>query len=179
MPGPVFLDGDGVTLRTATEADVPFLRENHDDPRVRATRSVHEPADDDWARRRLGGTMGRDGDSLALLVCDGDDPVGLVYLVREDPNAHTRRLGELAYWIAPDEWGNGYATAAADRLVAHAYDDLGLHRVTASAFADNAASRRVLESVGFEEEGVARKAAFVDGDWLDVVRYGLLVEEWR
>jgi RimJ/RimL family protein N-acetyltransferase len=51
--------------------------------------------------------------------------------------------------------------------------------VSASAFADNDASRRVLEKVGFEREGVARKEAFVDGEWQDVVNYGLLDEGWE
>ena len=179
MPGPVFIDGDDVTLRTATEEEVPFLRKHNDDPRVRASRSVHEPADPDALRRRLGGTMGRDGNSLALLVCDVAEPVGLVYLIREKPNDVAFRHGELAYWITPAEWGNGYATAGAELLVGHAFDELGLHRVSASAFADNDASRRVLEKVGFEREGVARKEAFVDGEWQDVVNYGLLDEEWE
>jgi len=179
MPGPIFIDGDHVTLRSATEEDVPFLRKRHDDPRVRATRSVHEPADGDAIRRRLGGTMGRNGDSLALLICDVAEPVGLAYLIREKPNDVTYRHAELAYWITPAEWGNGYATAGARLLVGHAFDELGLHRVSATAFADNDASRRVLEKVGFEKEGVARRQAFVDGEWQDVVNYGLLAEEWK
>jgi RimJ/RimL family protein N-acetyltransferase len=179
MPGPAFLRGDRVTLAPAEEEDVPFLRENHHDPRVRASRSVHSPAGTDWARQRLGGTMGRNGESLGLLVCVDERPVGFCYLLREQPNAGVFRFAELAYWLAPDEWSNGYATAAGRLLADHAFDELGLHRLTASTFVTNDASRRVLDRLGFTEEGVDRSAAFVDGEWVDEVRYGLLAEEWR
>lgn len=58
MPDPVFLENERVTLRPAEEDDSTFLRENEQDPRVRASRSVHLPVDSDWARERVGGTMG-------------------------------------------------------------------------------------------------------------------------
>lgn len=178
MPGPVFLEGGTVTLRPAEEEDVPFLRENASNPDVRASRSHHTPVDGDWARQRLGGTLGRNGDSLGLLVCVDERPVGFAYLLREQPNADVFKLGELAYWITPDEWGNGYATAAGGLLVDHGFDELGLHRIEASAFESNDASRRVLEKLGFTQEGVARKEALVDGAWMDKIQYGLLGDEW-
>lgn len=178
MPGPVFLENEAVALRPAEEDDVSFLRENVQNPRIRASRGLHSPVDSDWARQRLGGTMGRSDDTLGLLVCLDETPVGFVYLLREQPNDRVYRSGELAYWITPDEWGNGYATAAGRLLLEHAFDELGLHRTEASAFASNDASRRVLEKLGFTEEGVARGKALVDGEWTDVVRYGLLEAEW-
>jgi len=122
--------------------------------------------------------MGRNDDTLGLLVCRDETPVGFAYLIRERPNDPVYRSGELAYWITPDEWGNGYATAASRLLLEHAFDALGLHRIEASAFSSNDASRRVLEKLGFTEEGVARRKALVDGEWTDVVRYGLLEAEW-
>lgn len=179
MSGTVFLETDHVTLRPATEDDISFLRANQNDHRVRATRHAHLPADDDWARRRLGGTMGQKNDSIGLLVCAEGTAVGFVRLVREHPWVHVTRDGELGYWITPDEWGNGYATAAAECMVEYAFAELGLHRVTASTFDTNEAPKRVLEKLGFVEEGVSRKAAYVDGEWCDVIRFGLLENEWE
>lgn len=68
MPGPIFLENETVTLRPAEEEDISFLRENEQDPRVRASRSVHSPVDVEWARRRVGGTMGRNDETLGLLI---------------------------------------------------------------------------------------------------------------
>jgi RimJ/RimL family protein N-acetyltransferase len=179
MAGPTFLDGDCVTLRVPSEADVDFLLENENDPEVPATRSAARPTGPDDVRRRLGGTLGRNDDTLALVVYADGAPVGHVYLVREKPNDRTYRRAELAYWIAPDEQGNGYATDAARTLLDHGFDRLGLHKVVAKSFDSNEASARVLEKLGFAREGVFRDEALVGGEWCDVVRYGLLETEWR
>lgn len=45
--------------------------------------------------------------------------------------------------------------------------------------AGNEASTRVREKLGYEHEGVAREAAYVDGEHLDVHCYGVLADEWR
>lgn len=179
MPAPAFLTNDVVSLHPPEEGDIPFLRENEHDPRVRASRSVHKPVDVEWARQRVGGTMGRNDETLALLVYSGDTPVGFIYLIREHPNATVYRFGELAYWITPDEWGNGYATSASRLLLDYTFDELGLHRIEASTFASNEASKRVLEKLGFTEEGSARKAARIQGEWVDRLQYGILESEWK
>lgn len=60
---------------------------------------------------------------------------------------------EVGYRLARRSWGRGIATEAAAAIVQHAFDDLGLGRVVAVAYADNAASRRVLDKLGFTCEG--------------------------
>ncbi|WP_232702642.1 GNAT family N-acetyltransferase [Halobacterium wangiae] len=178
MPGPLFLDGDAVSLHPAVEADVPFLVETANDPRVRATRTSPLPKRADTYRDRLGGMLGRHDETLALLVCVDGERVGFLYLLRENPGDRVHRKAELAYWFAPDHWGNGYATEAADLAVGHAFDGIGLHKVTAKAYESNEASRRVLEKVGFSEEGCFEREAYVDGEWVDYRRYGLLSEDY-
>lgn len=37
----------------------------------------------------------------------------------------------------------------------------------------------MLEKVGFREEGRRREHAFVDGEYVALVEFGLLAEEWR
>lgn len=63
-------------------------------------------------------------------------------------------------------------------MVAYAFDELHLHKVTASAYASNEASRALFESVGFTHEGVGREDAFLGGRYHDTHYYGLLVDEW-
>lgn len=65
-------------------------------------------------------------------------------------------LGILGYAIARAQWGLGFATEAAGRLAAFAFDELGLDRLQASVLRDNPASKRVLEHLGFtlEEAGL-------------------------
>jgi RimJ/RimL family protein N-acetyltransferase len=60
---------------------------------------------------------------------------------------------ELGYWIARPHWGLGYATEAAEAVVAIARDGLRLANITAGHFLDNPASARVLEKIGFRPTG--------------------------
>ncbi|GAA3995721.1 GNAT family N-acetyltransferase [Sphingomonas humi] len=59
---------------------------------------------------------------------------------------------EIGYWIARAHWGNGYAYEAGRQLIEIART-LGLQRLEAGHFADNAASGRVLEKLGFRPIG--------------------------
>lgn len=174
----MFLDGDVVSLHPAVEADIPFLVEWSNDPRVRSSRTSPLPNGPETYRNRLGGTLGRNGDTLGLLVCVDGERVGFLYLIREKPGDRPHRRAELSCWVAPEFWGDGYATEAADLAVEHGFDAIGLHKVTAKAYATNEASQRVLEKVGFREEGRFEREAYVDGEWVDYVRYGLLAEDY-
>jgi RimJ/RimL family protein N-acetyltransferase/pimeloyl-ACP methyl ester carboxylesterase len=60
---------------------------------------------------------------------------------------------ELAYGLAPDAWGRGYATEAAAACVRAAFEQLGLERVVADVDPANGASVRVLEKVGMRPIG--------------------------
>lgn len=44
--------------------------------------------------------------------------------------------------------------------------------------ADNDPSRRLLEGLNFQQEGTLRRHAYVSGERVDVVVYGVLAEEW-
>ena len=59
----------------------------------------------------------------------------------------------LGYWLGRPYWGRGYITEAARGLLGRVFD-AGLGDVVYSgAFADNAASLRVQEKLGFERDG--------------------------
>ena len=59
---------------------------------------------------------------------------------------------ELGYWIAPEAWGRGYTTEAG-RAVINIARTLRVPTLTASHFADNPASGRVLRKLGFRPTG--------------------------
>jgi RimJ/RimL family protein N-acetyltransferase len=60
------------------------------------------------------------------------------------------------------------------------FDVLRLRRVTADCFADNTASRRLMERVGMRREAyTVRDSLHRSGAWLDGTAYALLQEEWE
>jgi RimJ/RimL family protein N-acetyltransferase len=65
-------------------------------------------------------------------------------------------------------------------MVAHAFDRLGVRRITAGCFADNLASVRILEKIGMrrEQHGV-RDSWHAKLGWVDGYTYSILAEWWR
>jgi len=172
MPGPVFLEGDGVTFHPIETDDVAFVQRGWNDPRVRRTVDRQRPQDADGLESWLADI--RDDGLLHFLVCaDGDhflvyadgEPVGWAGLVSLRP---THGRAEVGDWIAPEHQGNGDATAAAELLADFAIDEHRCQKVTARVFEGNEGSRRVLETAGFAEEARLADEYYVDGEYLDV-----------
>lgn len=81
-------------------------------------------------------------------------------------------INESAYW------GGGYGTDALLLCVDYAFDALDLRKLWLVTMSLNARVLRQMEKVGFLLEARQRKATMADGEWYDVVTYGLLREEW-
>jgi RimJ/RimL family protein N-acetyltransferase len=91
-----------------------------------------------------------------------------------------RVQAELGWVVHPEHAGQGYATEATRELLRLCFEDLGLRRVTANCFADNAVSWRLMERVGLRRELYAvRESLHRSGQWLDGIGYALLADEWR
>ena len=86
---------------------------------------------------------------------------------------------EIGYTLDPAYGGQGYATEAVRELLRICFEDLGLRRVTALLFADNVASRRLLERIGMRrEQHNLKDSLHRSGEWLDGMGYALLRDEW-
>jgi RimJ/RimL family protein N-acetyltransferase len=87
---------------------------------------------------------------------------------------------ELGWALRPEETGKGYATEALEAALRICFEHLGLRRVTASCFAANTASYRLMERVGMRREArTVQGALHPSGEWRDGYSYALLAEEWR
>ncbi|MBZ6494817.1 GNAT family N-acetyltransferase [Natrinema longum] len=175
MPGPVFLDADRVTLRPVEEEDLEFLQARVNDPTIWRSIGRSRPLNGEQEREFFENVICGD-DTVDLLIVADSTPIGTIGLFEFDWEARTAEIG---YWIAPDHHEQGYGTEATERVVRYAFDQLGLHRISAHVFEFNEPSQRLLEALGFTREGVHRDSEFVDGEYQDVYWYGLLEDEWR
>jgi len=91
---------------------------------------------------------------------------------------HRPGVAELGYSIARPLWGQGLVTEAARAVTAHAFEELDLVRVQASADIRNAASWRVMEKLGMERIGVAHRDRLVGAERVDSVSYELVRDDW-
>lgn len=65
-------------------------------------------------------------------------------------------LIEIGYRYVPSAWGQGVATEAGRAVLDHGFRVLGFDPIVAVAHPENLASRRVLEKIGLEYQGLAR-----------------------
>lgn len=112
---------------------------------------------------------------LAMILRETGRLIGNCGLRRSGSTAYQADLG---YELAPEEWGNGYASEAARRMLAFGFDELGLHRIWATCLAENTASARVLEKIGMRQEGRMRQDQWMKGRWWDTLLYSILADEW-
>lgn len=181
MPGPVFLEGETVTLRPAEEEDLEFIQRCMNDPRVWRPALDINPTNREQSTEFLE-TVISDSDSVHCLACDDETPLGIVSLMESQygPDETSRaRAAELAYWFAPEHHGQGYGSDAARQMVQYAFEDRNLRRLSARVGSFNDASIGLLESLGFEHEGTLREAAWFRGEYYDMPLYGLLRKDWR
>lgn len=86
---------------------------------------------------------------------------------------------DIGYELNPDCWGQGYATEAAAGVVQFGFGVLGLQRITSWCIADNEASARVLERLGFRFEQRLRQQEYYKGRWWDTLTFSLPADEWQ
>jgi RimJ/RimL family protein N-acetyltransferase len=74
---------------------------------------------------------------------------------------------EIGYWLAEKHWGQGIMPEAVKKFMAHLFSEFKLRRLYAYVYAQNKGSRRVMEKVGLQFEGVQRKGALKNGKYID------------
>jgi RimJ/RimL family protein N-acetyltransferase len=85
---------------------------------------------------------------------------------------------EIGFTLAREHQGRGFASEAVSRLLDHAFDDLGLHRVVAIADCRNVPSWALLERIGMRREGHFLENVWFKGVWADEYLYAVLKDEW-
>ena len=85
--------------------------------------------------------------------------------------------GYVGYWVDGRLAGRGIAPTAVALLADHCFDVVGLHRIEANVRPENTASLRVVEKLGFVQEGLHRRYLHIDGAWRDHTGWALLRED--
>ncbi|MCC6676456.1 MAG: GNAT family N-acetyltransferase [Phycisphaerales bacterium] len=83
------------------------------------------------------------------------------------------------YWIGSEFAGKGLMTEALTLALAHAFQDLDLHRVEANIVPENVASKALVRKLGFRHEGVAKRYLCINGRWRDHEHWAMTLEDWR
>ena len=91
------------------------------------------------------------------------------------PRECYRGVAEFSVYVARSHRGRGAGRLLMQALLVEA-ERTGFWNLVSRVFVENAASRSLLAKIGFEELGVYRKHAKLDGVWRDVVIVERLIE---
>lgn len=89
------------------------------------------------------------------------------------------RFAEIGYVLSRTYWNQGIITEALRAILQFGFEMRNLHRVEAEVLPGNVASIRVLQKLGFQEEGVLRERILVNDQFYDVKLFSLLKNEYQ
>ena len=93
--------------------------------------------------------------------------------IKLGPIDFNHKVSDISFFIGDREmWGKGLMTQVIDFVVGLAFSDVGLDKVTASAYANNIGSIKTLENNGFIVEGRRIKETLFEGERIDDVIFG-------
>ncbi len=150
------IETDRLRIRSWSDDDADALHAIYGDAEtMRYIGTSGRPTPDVAATRRVMGALRRHESLHGFTIwpvdgLDGDRLIavaGLTWVQTHGPEV------EAAYLVRRDRWGRGYAAEALRAILAAGRDQLGLERIVALAYADNHASRRVMEKAGMRADG--------------------------
>jgi len=168
-----------VALRPATPADAVSLT------RWRAESSVgrHQPLGDittaqlraELANHRPEALYRGRGEKFQWIVTIDQEPAGWITLVLTNWD---HGLAEFGYALASAYQGRGLMAMAIEQLLADLFLNTTIERLEARCSVDNVASRRVLEKLGFRQEGRLRGYFRLRGERVDNHLFAMLREDY-
>lgn len=87
------------------------------------------------------------------------------------------RMGTVGYWIDGGVAGRGIMPTALALVTDYCFFTAGLHRLEVNIRPENHASLRVVEKLGFREEGMRLRLLHINGEWRDHRSFALTVED--
>lgn len=86
--------------------------------------------------------------------------------------------GSLGYWTGLAHTRRGYARDGVVAILDFAFRRMSLNRIEAACQPGNTPSLRLLQSIGFAEEGLARDYLHINGAWRDHLIFAITAGDW-
>lgn len=122
------------------------------------------------------GLWGEHFGQLMIITKDGKK-IGLIHFFNSIPYVVGYEIGY--YLFKREDRGKGYMSEACKLFIDFLFLSRQIPRFQLCFFTGNDPSIRIGKKMGFTHEGILRKAAYNRGEYLDVLVYSLLREEWE
>lgn len=117
-------------------------------------------------------------DKIVWAICHSQD--GHIGNVSLQCLSFINRNAEFAIIIGQaDHWGKGVAFRAARKIFYHGFEKLNLTRIYCGTAEKNHGMIRLAEKLGMRAEGCRRSHLYLEGQWMDLIEYGILKNEFH
>ncbi|MBI5933683.1 MAG: GNAT family N-acetyltransferase [Chloroflexi bacterium] len=178
---PFLLETERLALRQFHEEDLEAFLAYRNEPQVAKYQSWDIPYPREKAVKFIEEMKGKshavtdDWFQAAIVLKAGGEAIGdCAYIVKSEGNQSV-----IGYSLASKYWGKGYAAEALRRLLGYLFEERGVHRVIADTDAENVASWKTLERLGFRREAHFVESLWFKGNWASEYHYAMLEREWK
>jgi RimJ/RimL family protein N-acetyltransferase len=177
---PVFLEGNNIILSTLSEEDNlgGYVNWLNDQKTTTFMGSGRFPVTAKSLRVYIDHyNDSKDGMLLGIFIKRASRHIGNITLHQID---FRNRFAEIGIIIGDKKsYGKGYATKAIRLVVEHAFSRLNLRKLYTGMVKGNEGSKKAFEKVGFKVEGVLKEHFYLNGEYLDYYKLGLLKGEFK
>jgi RimJ/RimL family protein N-acetyltransferase len=170
------IKGTHINLRVVQEKDLPVLFQFLSDIENRGDFYPIELTSEPKFRQNFAQTGFWTEDFGRLLIVDKNDTVlGQIMYFKSVPYFDAF---EIAYILFDAQSrGKGVMTEALTLFVRFLFETKKINRLQLTVFVGNTASKKVAEKCGFQSEGIARRAVFHKGKYVDLEWFSILRED--
>ena len=112
---------------------------------------------------------------LAVVDKESDKHIGNISLQNIN---WVDRNAEIAFLLGDkDFWSKGIMQDAGNLLINHGFKILNLHRIYCGTSSENLGMQKLAEKLKMKKEGLRKEAIFKQGQYFDIVEYGILSTE--
>lgn len=169
-----------LVLRPMAPSDAEAIFEIKGDPEVTGRYAAEPHATLErtrrWVEDRLAGYLKRESIFWVYTLKGNDRVIGICCYWHFDEKSE---CAEIGYELGRAHWHQGITTEALAPVLEYGFDGMGLNRIEACPYADNAPSNKVLQNLGFRFEGALRQRVKFKGRFIDQHYYSLLRGELR
>ncbi|MBG0916582.1 GNAT family N-acetyltransferase [Exiguobacterium sp. SRB7LM] len=118
------------------------------------------------------------GKAIRWAICDRmtNELVGTIGFHNWTPQYYRAEIG---FEVSPHYWRQGVAFEAASAVIQYGFEEFKFHRISALVAPENEGSNRLVQKLGFIEEGLLQDYAYSHGRFMDLTMYRLLKTEWE
>lgn len=163
-----------IRLRKLEEKDVPYMLEwMHDEESKTIFQASFDSMNVQDVIRFVNNSFDEVNQHFAIVNDEDDEYLGTISLKNID---YKNQNAEYAISTRKKSRGTGYNSIASKLLLSYAFDTLKLNRVYLCVLSSNVRAQKFYEKIGFIYEGKFAKHLYQNGEFKDLLWYGVLKE---